>query len=103
MSRKGSPRSSAKANATVTEVENGSLKLSVTGARVAGRGSDWLAAARESAALSAAPCSCRSSDRRVRESAEGVGAPGQRLGQLAAGSLRSRARWELGERDVETM
>ena len=54
ISRNGSPRRSAKAKATVTEVENGSPSPSVIGARASGRASDWLAAARERAASSAA-------------------------------------------------
>src|SRR4051795_3765790 len=46
ISRNGNPRRSAKAKATVTEVENGSPSPSVIGARASGRASDWLGGAR---------------------------------------------------------
>ena len=83
------------------DVEKGSPSPSVTGARASGRASDRLAAARERAAFSAARWSAGAREEACASWRECAGAARQRLGQLAAGTLRWRAGSELRQRHVE--
>src|SRR3954465_1806686 len=115
ISRNGSPRRSAKAKATVTEVENGSPTPSATGPRATGRAGDWVLGrragvwARERLACGGGgagrvirgPLVGRGEGGGVREPGERPGASRQRLRQLAMGTLRRRAGAELPQRHVE--
>src|SRR4051795_5079300 len=108
ISRNGNPRRSAKAKATVTEVENGSPTPSVIGARASGRASDRLGGGGGRAPANGGPVRARAGGRPaggreragrvrrgplvgpgegggVREPGERAGAARQRLGQLAMG------------------